>query len=209
MDGGQDSGQDTGIPLVDAARIMGTTPAALRKRLQRGSVPGYKRAGQWFVLVDSVLPTGSPRAGHGQDTAREAVVSPQIVEQAITRTGQQYSADLRAMLGELREVYAGQIAAQAETIAELRRRAEVAEAKVAEVEVARQQEVRAERRKRAVAYEIARQKRLGLRWAVLLLDDEVDQIIAKNDKMEKQEEHPAPLSSPTWWDHLLARFRGT
>ncbi len=123
-----DSGQDTGTPLVDAATIMGTTPAALRKRLQRGSVPGYKRAGQWFVLVDSALPTGSPRAGHGQDAAREAVVSPQIVEQAITRTGQQYSADLRAMLGELRAVYEGQLAAKDETIAELRRRAEVAEA---------------------------------------------------------------------------------
>jgi len=123
-----DTGQDTGTPLVDAATIMGTTPAALRKRLQRGSVPGYKRAGQWFVLVDSALPTGSPRAGHGQDTAREAVVSPQIVEQAITRTGQQYSADLRAMLGELRAVYEGQLAAKEETIAELRRRAEAAEA---------------------------------------------------------------------------------
>ncbi len=127
MDSGQDSGQDTGTPLVDAARILGTTPAALRKRLQRGSVPGYKREGQWYVLVDSGLPTGRPRAGHGQATAREAVASPQIVEQAITRTGQQYSADLRAMLGELREVYAGQLAAQAETIAELRRRAAQAE----------------------------------------------------------------------------------
>ncbi len=123
-----DSGQDTGTPLVDAATIMGTTTAALRKRLQRGSVPGYKRAGQWFVLVDSALPTGNPRAGHGQDTAREAVVSPQIVEQAITRTGQQYSADLRAMLGELRAVYEGQLAAKDETIAELRRRAAQAEA---------------------------------------------------------------------------------
>ncbi len=128
MDSGQDSGQDTGTPLVDAATIMGTTPAALRKRLQRGSVPGYKRAGQWFVLVDSALPTGSPRAGHGQAIAREAVVSPQVVEQAITRTGQQYSADLRAMLGELRVVYEGQLVAKDETIAELRRRAERAEA---------------------------------------------------------------------------------
>ena len=128
MDGGQDTGQDTGTPLVDAATLMGTTPAALRKRLQRGSVPGYKRAGQWFVLMDSALPTGSPRAGHGEDAARGAFVSPQIVEQAITRTGQQYSADLRTMLGELRVVYEGQLAAKDETIAELRRRAEEAEA---------------------------------------------------------------------------------
>ncbi len=56
---------------------------------------------------------------------------------AIQRTGQQYTADLRVMLAELREVYEGQIAAKDaalaakdETIAELRRRAEVAEAQL-------------------------------------------------------------------------------
>lgn len=129
MDTGQDTGQDTGTPLVDAAVIMGTTPAALRKRLQRGSVPGYKREGQWFVLVDSVHPTGSPRVAHGQDTA-------------LARTDDQRAADLVMVLDRVAAVYEAQIAAQEmalatkdealvakdETIAELRHRAEQAEA---------------------------------------------------------------------------------
>jgi len=128
MDTGQDSGQDTGTPLVDAATIMGTTPAALRKRLQRGSVPGYKREGQWYVLVDSAHPTGNPRAAHGQDTA-------------LTRTDNQRAADLALILDRVAALYEHRLvaqetalatkdaalAAQAETIAELRRRAEAAE----------------------------------------------------------------------------------
>ena len=117
MDSGQDSGQDTGTPLVDAAALMGTTPAALRKRLQRGSVPGYKREGHWYVLVDSALPTGSPRVAHGQDTA-------------LARTDDRRAADLAAVLDRVAAVYEAQIAAQAETIAELRRRAESAEAEL-------------------------------------------------------------------------------
>ena len=143
MDSGQDSGQDTGTPLVDAAAIMGTTPAALRKRLQRGSVPGYKREGQWFVLVDTALPTGTPRAPHGQDTA-------------LARTADQRAADLTLIIDQVAAMFEARLvakdealaakdetikakdaglaakdqalAADALTIAELRRRAEVAEA---------------------------------------------------------------------------------
>ena len=74
-------------------------------------------------------------ATSGQDTIAPAYsVTPAEVERAIARTGQQYTADLGTMLAELREVFAGQVAAQQETIAaqaatiaELRRRAEVAE----------------------------------------------------------------------------------
>ncbi len=99
MDNGQDAGQDTGTPLVDAAVIMGTTPAALRKRLQRGSVPGYKREGQWFVLVDSAHPTGSPWVAHGQDTA-------------LARTDDRRAADLAMILDRVAAVYEAQIAAQ-------------------------------------------------------------------------------------------------
>jgi len=125
MDTGQDTGQDTGTPLVDAATILGTTPAALRKRLQRGSVPGYKREGQWFVLVDAALPVGSPRVAHGQDTA-------------LARTDDQRAADLAMVLDRVAAMYEAQLAAKdqalaahQETIAELRRRAEVAEAALA------------------------------------------------------------------------------
>jgi phage shock protein A len=55
----------------------------------------------------------------------------------MSRNAQRYTADLHTLLAELREVYEGQIeakdqviATQGETIAELRRRAEVAEAEL-------------------------------------------------------------------------------
>jgi len=62
-------------------------------------------------------------------------VTPAEIEQAVSRTSAQYMGDLRTMLAEVGKVYEGQLAAkeqvittQGETIAELRRRAEVAEA---------------------------------------------------------------------------------
>ncbi|HEY8602315.1 MAG TPA: hypothetical protein VIL85_28085 [Thermomicrobiales bacterium] len=76
-------------------------------------------------------------------------VTPAEIEQAVSRTSAQYMGDLRTMLAEVGKVYEGQLAAkdaaleakdqalttkdqvistQAETIAELRRRAEQAEA---------------------------------------------------------------------------------
>jgi len=72
-------------------------------------------------------------------------VTPAEIEQAVSRTGVQYMGDLRTMLAEVGKVYEGQLAAKdaaleakdqalaadALTIAELRRRAEVAEAEVA------------------------------------------------------------------------------
>lgn len=82
---------------------------------------------------------GAPRtrSRSARPAAGAAVVPPAPVARAIRRTGRRYTADLRTMPAELRAVYAGQIAAkdealaaQAETIAELRRRAEAAEAEL-------------------------------------------------------------------------------
>jgi hypothetical protein len=37
------------LPLTEAAARAGVTPEALRKRIQRGTVVGRKRQGQWYV----------------------------------------------------------------------------------------------------------------------------------------------------------------
>ena len=62
-------------------------------------------------------------------------MTPAEIEQAVSRTSALYLGDLRAVLAEVGKVYEGRIAAteasvaaKDETIAELRRRAEVAEA---------------------------------------------------------------------------------
>ena len=45
-----DTKQD-GITIVEAASWLGVTPETVRKRLQRGVLPGCKMDGQWVVLL--------------------------------------------------------------------------------------------------------------------------------------------------------------
>lgn len=65
-----DSERDDGVLLEDAARQLHMSVAALRKRVQRGSVTGYKRAGRWYVLRPAPLSTES---GHQRDTVQPEV----------------------------------------------------------------------------------------------------------------------------------------
>jgi hypothetical protein len=59
-----DSKQDS-VDLTTAARQLGLSVAILRKRLQRGSIAGFKAAdGSWRVVLDSPGQTG----GHRLDT---------------------------------------------------------------------------------------------------------------------------------------------
>ena len=47
----QDNGDGNGYTLSEAAERLGTTPDALRKRIQRGSLPGRKVDGRWRVTL--------------------------------------------------------------------------------------------------------------------------------------------------------------
>lgn len=60
-----DSDQATQVEyaLVEGARILGLSTEATRKRIQRGTLKGSKRGGQWYL----VLPAGL--AGRRQDDA--------------------------------------------------------------------------------------------------------------------------------------------
>ena len=139
---GQPTGErQDGIPIADAAALLGLSAEAVRKRIQRGTLDGHKRAGHWFVVIERQdEPSGRPDAVRterqdtsGQrpdDTPVEAAyrVTPAEIEQAVSRTSAQYMGDLRAMLAEVGKVYEGQIAAkdqvitaQTEIIAQLRR----------------------------------------------------------------------------------------
>jgi len=107
----------------------------VRKRLRRGTLHGYKDdEGGWFVLLDE-LGEASGRQDTVRTDAEEPIeaayrVTPAEIEQAVSRTSAQYMGDLRTMLAEVGKVYEGQLAAKDETIAELRQRAEVAEAQL-------------------------------------------------------------------------------
>ncbi len=79
-----------GVPVSQAAAVLGISVAAARKRVQRGSLRAYKVDGQWMV----VLPMGSEvgqdvgrtiALGRGQDAgadSRDALIAHLQVENA-------------------------------------------------------------------------------------------------------------------------------
>lgn len=48
----KDTVVDGGYPVSEAAEMMGITPGALRKRIQRRTVDATKVDGQWYVYVE-------------------------------------------------------------------------------------------------------------------------------------------------------------
>jgi len=76
VDGQQDAAQD-GASVREAARLLGISTAAVRKRIRRGTLPALKVGEQWFVAregLDAGTPAGRAAvqdAGYpvGQDTS--------------------------------------------------------------------------------------------------------------------------------------------
>jgi len=104
---------EQGIPIADAAQILGVSVDALRKRVQRRSVRAYKGAdGQWrVVLPESETPETSPATETLSETSEDSETSAvigtpderfaRVIEQAIAP----YAARLEAVsreAGELR-----------------------------------------------------------------------------------------------------------
>lgn len=54
------------LPLPEAARRLGLSSVAVRKRAQRGTLQGEKVAGEWWILLNG--PSG--QAAHGPSTGR-------------------------------------------------------------------------------------------------------------------------------------------
>ena len=64
---------DRGLPVGEAASLMGISAPALRKRIKRGSVRAYKVDGEWRVIVQSPTQTGRDAGDPGNVTIGEAV----------------------------------------------------------------------------------------------------------------------------------------
>ena len=127
------------VPIAEEAARLGISTEAVRKRIGRRSLTAYKVGDQWRIVLPAVQDAASrTRPDGGRAPVKDAAdaieagyrVTPAEIEQAVLRTSTQYMGDLRAVLAEVGKVYEGQIAAKDETIAELRRRAEVAEAQL-------------------------------------------------------------------------------
>ncbi len=152
---------------------------------------------------DTVLPNGQDT---GQDGGQGTIgaryrVTPAEIAQAISRTSAQYLGDLRTVLAEVGQVYEGRIAAteaasaakdaalaaQQETITELRRRAEAAEAELLATEEERDA--------------------LHLRLAEVSVPPAV--VVAAREAPEASPATvPTPPPSPGVWAHLRRRLRG-
>ena len=87
QDSGQDAGQERpvdGLTVAAAARQLGITASALRKRLRRGTLPAFKVGEQWYLRREGVdaaraaeraaaPDTGSPT---GRDTGHSPGAEP-------------------------------------------------------------------------------------------------------------------------------------
>jgi len=70
---------ERGVPVSQAAAILGISAAAARKRVQRGSLRSYKVDGQWMVVLpvstEASQDTGmTVSVGRGYDTSQVAVI---------------------------------------------------------------------------------------------------------------------------------------
>ncbi len=67
------------VTPTEAAKLLGITPAAARKRIKRGTLPSVQGDdGTWYVLMDEVSPAASPNGlpnGHQADLVSQARIA--------------------------------------------------------------------------------------------------------------------------------------
>ena len=69
---GQAAGRG-GVPIAEAARVLGIAPEAVRKRVRRGTIRAHKVDGQWYVVLPERDAPPDNRPATGQDHYRELV----------------------------------------------------------------------------------------------------------------------------------------
>ena len=119
--------------VPEVARQLGISERAVRLRIETGALAAVRDGRQWWVTLPGVV--GAVVGGSAAELVEAAYrVTPAEVERVVERTGAKYVADMRVLFEQVGQLYEAQLATQAaalaakdETIAELRRRAGVAE----------------------------------------------------------------------------------
>jgi len=106
------------VPLAEAARRLGITITACRKRVARGSLPAVKLDGHWFIDLDGVgtsrpVDAGSPRGVvRGTPAGEDTGTPPPALVAVLTRERDGLAgevawlrAELEARRGEVRELH--------------------------------------------------------------------------------------------------------
>jgi hypothetical protein len=220
------------VAVPVAARALGISERAVRKRIAAGTLHGepFGRSFRVWLPADAPEPGPGPGPLRGPEPGRgpepiEATfrVTPAEIERAVSRTSAQYMGDLRTMLAEVGKVYEGQLAAkdrtigtqadtlalQAETIAALRHRAESAESALAlgahEAAAAPSSAAPTDDWiAAAVAWERDFQAETGVRRSGSMLPRSLE---ARAKWLQEASLKPPP-PPPTFWSRLRARLRG-
>lgn len=104
--------------VPEAARLLGISERAVRKRIDRGSLRAERAGGgAWTVHLptEGAVPQGGTRGGAGTSLV----------------PGAEYSAGMRTLFAEVSALYEAQLVAKDETIAALRARVAAAEREAA------------------------------------------------------------------------------
>ena len=205
--------------------VHGRRPMRVSEQAVLAQMAAEERAARKSPEVSPEV-LGRPGEVSGSAEPIEAAyrVTPAEIEQAVSRTGVQYMADLRTMLAEVGKVYEGQLAAKDETIAakdaaltakdqalaadaltiaELRRRAEVAEE-----EVVRRRGAEAERLARVSALVREREATSGIRRSGSMLLKQLNQVSDEQEAREARGAAPPAPRAPTFWERVRTRLWG-
>ena len=136
------AGHITAARTTEGRRIGRASLLTYLRTRSREAVERLPPEARPHIATDPFTEQTTDSVGATEPVEAQYRVTPAEVERAVERTGARYVADLRTVLAELREVYEGRIAAteaqvaakdetiaaQRDALAELRRRAEAAEA---------------------------------------------------------------------------------
>jgi hypothetical protein len=104
------------VSVAEAAHILGLTPGAIRKRIERGQLAAHKVSGQWHVVLNSDETTRHD-SGVAPDTTRQGDATRQDTTVAVSSAAR---SQLEAIRDEWLAPLVAQIREQAEEIGRLR-----------------------------------------------------------------------------------------
>lgn len=121
------SGNDGGtirLSVPEAARHLGISERAVRKRIEAGTLPAERDGSKWIVTVPITAEEAVP-----SEEVVEAVyqVTPEQITQAIEQTGAKYMTDLETIFDRVGAIYEARLADKDAIIAELRKQVELLE----------------------------------------------------------------------------------
>jgi excisionase family DNA binding protein len=103
------------LSVPAAARRLGISERAVRKRIEAGTLPAERDGSKWVVTGPITDETAVPP----EPIEAEYRVTPEVIEAAIERTGDKYVADMQVIFDRVGRLYEAHLAAKDETIAAL------------------------------------------------------------------------------------------